>query len=399
MDVRTAGLLALVCLIPTGCQQNPYSNSQVEAMRAEVLLREDELYALDSDYRNTMDKLNGALAENNQLRTRLGMSPQELQEGSGTRIARPLEGDRPDGPAIDLGSPLEPIPARPDRASTQPPPRHFAVAPVSAVYLDDMPPQAVDPPTEAAATPAPDASHSALLPESNAAPPEELVNPSDMRVTHIILHPTRTTGHDFDRKAGDDGISILLQPRNAENQFVPSSGELSIVVLDAEQQGQRQRVASWTVDKKEMGERFDPSLRGYQFRLPWPDGTPEHNNLHLFVRYVNEQGERLEADMELAVALPGTGSNRWTPKAGRSRPSTNSATSTDPPSTVVPSAVAPSIVANRLVNGETITMSKILKSTVLKSVDDESRNVASGASFNDGQRAASLPRPSWRPTR
>ena len=56
--------------------------------------------------------------------------------------------------------------------------------------------------------------------------------PLDPRVTHIVVNPFLTTGHDFDHKAGDDGVSVVIEPRNADDRFVPISGSISIAVID-----------------------------------------------------------------------------------------------------------------------------------------------------------------------
>ena len=44
-----------------------------------------------------------------------------------------------------------------------------------------------------------------------------------------------------------------------------------------------------------------PLERGLLFRLPWPDGPPRHERLHLFARYETADGRRLEAQREITV--------------------------------------------------------------------------------------------------
>lgn len=142
------------------------------------------------------------------------------------------------------------------------------------------------------------------------------VEPEDPRVTHIILNPFLTGGHDFDHKPGDDGISVIIEPRNKEDQFVQQSGPVSIVVIDPAIEGKESRIARWDFDSIEAGKLmkkkgFD---KGIHIKLPWPNKPPDNSELQVFVRYQTLDGRKLEADRKFKIAMPGQFSQRWTPR-------------------------------------------------------------------------------------
>jgi hypothetical protein len=165
--------------------------------------------------------------------------------------------------------------------------------------------------------PAADRAPPANLPAPPAKPIEQSEpEPVDPKVTHIFLNPLLTGGDDFDRQPGDDGLSILLEPRNKADKYVPAAGAVSVVVLDPSKQGDAARVARWDFDlatTKQKLQRVAPA-RGIHLQMPWPAKAPASNKLQLFVRYETADGRKLQAEREIFVTLPGQYSHRWTPR-------------------------------------------------------------------------------------
>src|SRR6185503_16880184 len=96
--------------------------------------------------------------------------------------------------------------------------RHTAPRPLNRFKL----PTELDigpPPLKAAKEPAGKVKPTGL--EQNIAAQAKEPEVTDKNVTHIQLNPLHTCGQDFDHAPGDDGISILIEPRNGANQFVP----------------------------------------------------------------------------------------------------------------------------------------------------------------------------------
>lgn len=140
----------------------------------------------------------------------------------------------------------------------------------------------------------------------------ELVDP---QVSSVFINPFHTTGVELDQQPGDDGITILFEPRNAAGQFVPQTGEVAIVVLDPALEGEAARVARWELSKTEVSKRMLDARpeRGVKVQLKWPEKRPEHAKLKLFVRYHAADGRQIEGHSDVFVTLPGQISQRWTP--------------------------------------------------------------------------------------
>jgi hypothetical protein len=138
-----------------------------------------------------------------------------------------------------------------------------------------------------------------------------------------------TGGADFDGQPGDEGLSVLIEPRNAADQFVPEPGAVSVVVLDPSKQGDAARVARWdfTMSAAQQKLATASAASGIQLEMPWPASPPAGNKLKLFVRYEGPDGRQLVTDRDLYITPPGQIAQRWTPRpAERARPASAVAT-------------------------------------------------------------------------
>ena len=170
----------------------------------------------------------------------------------------------------------------------------------------------------------------------------------DVKITKLFINPLFTGGIDRDNKPGDDGLSLLIEPRNEAGQFVPQEGNLSIVLLDPANSGDAARVARWNFDAAETKEAIaaDGDARGIHLEMPWPSRAPENGQLKLFVRYETPDGRKVEAQRDVFIKLAGQFSERWTPRPlerKRRNPPIESAVAQEPVSrerTAVPPASA-----------------------------------------------------------
>jgi hypothetical protein len=162
------------------------------------------------------------------------------------------------------------------------------------------------------------------LPEASPGTPEAdkgSVSPpqatdSASRVEFIHLNPRVSGGQDFDGRAGDDGLAVLIEPRDGDGRFVAAPAKITIVVLDPALGGDDARVARWDFDEDTAAKllRADPLDSGLLFRAPWPDRPPEHERLHVFVRYWCADGRKLETDRAITVKLSSAPTPAWTPR-------------------------------------------------------------------------------------
>ncbi len=299
LNLTAVGLTALV-----GCKTAPYVNSHIETVNAEYRQLEDYVYSLEDENSRLQHELE-ALKSGRPVD---GASPRRPRSGILQRPSRSPASEMPDlnVPSIEVPSaPGDTPPRRSNRPDVDTPPEAFDLSPPTV----ELPAPATGPtgPTPAKPT----------TPEP--LPPDK---PADTKVTHLFLNPVLTGGSDLDGPSGDDGLCVVIEPRNAADEYVPQAGAVSIVVLDPAQAGDAARVARWNFDLAATQHKLAArtAARGIQLQMPWPATAPAADKLHLFVRYETADGRRLQTDREIFLAQPGQLSQRWTPRQGPREP-------------------------------------------------------------------------------
>ena len=136
----------------------------------------------------------------------------------------------------------------------------------------------------------------------------------DWRITHVVINPLLSKGKNIDGLYGDDGISLVIEPRNADDRYVPSPGPLTISLIDPEEAGEEQRIGLWKLTAEEVEPRVyhqGDKSHGIQLTLPWQNHAPRNRKLLVFVRYETPDGEQLENSSEINVLLPQAGISSW----------------------------------------------------------------------------------------
>ncbi|MFM7073704.1 MAG: hypothetical protein ACKO38_18100 [Planctomycetota bacterium] len=131
--------------------------------------------------------------------------------------------------------------------------------------------------------------------------------PSDSpRVSSIALAPQPTGGVDLDDAPGDDGVTVALELRDERGERVQQPGAISVVVLDLSQSGPSARVARWDLDRTQVEQLADTedSRAAMVLHMAWPAAPPKREHLQMHVRYVTEDGRKLEAYRDINVKLP-----------------------------------------------------------------------------------------------
>jgi hypothetical protein len=133
-------------------------------------------------------------------------------------------------------------------------------------------------------------------------------------VAGITLNRTLTGSILGEDRSGDQGLLVVVEPRDSDGRSVDAPAEISVVVLDPALKGDACRVARWDFTAAETAGMFRRSGSGQAIHLAaaWPADPPAHRKLHLFVRYVTADGRRLEANQPIEVVLPGDQENRGT---------------------------------------------------------------------------------------
>lgn len=318
-----------------GCSK-PYVNAHIESVNAEYRQLEDYVYCLEEENARLQQEIDG-LKTSTPAKTTPSKPASPARDGVPRRpLTLPA---RPQSPASDqspdLSSPKIELPGSTPPSSTpggrstlQRPP----LDPSERAAPADTPPSIELPPLleiPSPAQPSP-AKPDEILPVPagprdilRPATPERISpKPTDKKVTHLFLNPALTGAADFDGQPGDDGLRVVVEPRNADEQFIAEAGVLSVVLLDPDRQGEAARVARWDFDQSAMRQLIAASSpgRGIKLEVPWPASAPAASRLKMFVRYETPDGRRLQTDREIFVTPPGVSLSRWTPRSADRQP-------------------------------------------------------------------------------
>lgn len=280
--LRQLAMASVLCSLVAGCRNDPYLNSHIEVLNAEKRALEDQLYELEYDYERKVAELEDA----KERLSKLGGG-----EGGGSRPNQSPRIQLPDADDdfLDLSPPTV-TPGVPNGARIELPTPNTGGR--STQRGIDTEPVRIGP---------------------------ALLEPDDPRITHIHIDPLHTGGSDFDQQPGDDGILVVLEPRNRNDAFVPLAGPLMVVVLDYVKRdaGAEARIAKWELTAQQVDRSLhnNSSQRGIYLRLPWGEERPESGKLMVAVRYTTADGRKLEATRDIFVTLPGQLSQRWTPRS------------------------------------------------------------------------------------
>lgn len=157
----------------------------------------------------------------------------------------------------------------------------------------------------------------------------------DNRLVEIGFHPTLSRGHNFDDKPGDDGLYLVITPKNSQGEVVNTLGELTIVIEEplgeyhqrnggqenghqekgAQLDGSR-RIAAWEVTPEELKDSLEPigASQGFHLSLPWDDTFPEGNVVQVFLKYRLDDGRTLVNRRDITLRKPGSRQTTWTPR-------------------------------------------------------------------------------------
>jgi hypothetical protein len=125
-------------------------------------------------------------------------------------------------------------------------------------------------------------------------------------VAQITLHPALTGGIGSGGQPGDEGLLVVVEPRDFGGNIIHAPGDISVALLDPALSGEQARLARWDFSAAEtQGMIRTGSQPGIHLRLPWT-ATPAHDRLKVFVRYTTRDGRKLQVERLIGVALSGS---------------------------------------------------------------------------------------------
>jgi hypothetical protein len=300
---RRFSLAAVVLLALTGCRHSDVSRELVER---EMRLQEDEVYHLQAEVGERETLLTAARRENEILRRELV----EARSPGGTPA-----------PRVDI--PPAPDSMPPTRRSRGEPPAADAAPPVIEVPgLDGPTPgemeDRVQPPParrNGAWQSTRDGVRGASFQGERRR--DEAVRPAsaqieartdhrrDERVAKVVLNRRLTGGFNADRRLGDEGVMVVLEPRNEADELVRRAGRIAVAVIDPQLSGEESYVARWEFESHEAMQYFRKTAlgEGYHLDLRWPNRPPLHERLMLFVQFTSPEAKKFEVSQSIVVDL------------------------------------------------------------------------------------------------
>ncbi len=353
--------LLLLVLGMSGCAQRAYNELYVENMASEIRLLEDRIYEYDAEYRALENELIDLQTTNEALEAKLRAAEQEqinarFQPKAKSSPDKPAEPKRPEPklaePKLAEPKPKEPTPATPKESlklpqsdplqleveTPEPPPLKPSAKPDS----NELPAPKAD---TKPAIPIPD---KPILPQGTSSAPRGLpssVKPAsfqerridaptlakhesskqepkkntevvqDHRVRQIDFHPGLCRGLNNDGKPGEEGIALVLVPRNIKQEFIPTSGKVTIVMEETSDSGTR-RLGRWEYRPEEAAELLEPvgSSQGIHLQLLWQEAVPETHVVDVYVRFTDEQGIAMVNHRQIHLRKSLQGQSTWTPR-------------------------------------------------------------------------------------
>jgi hypothetical protein len=325
------GTLALLLALP-GCR----SNGSQDLLERELRLQEDKLYSMESCLCDYQQRLESCQRENDTLRQQLAdpasQSSEQLPASSPRRQRLGGNGGSSASGNAELLVPDVTLPGNEQAPPYKGPPQ---ISPPDPTRPDgDLPPRIAPPQNENQAPPqrknnAPDGMQpptielpeiqprqSGMEPQSETLPAPTVTTTADstdtgetvssLQVAEITLNKQLTGGYNTDLQAGDEGVMVVIEPRNSTGEVIRAPGKVSIVVMDPALQGEAARVARWDFSPADAANHFRKNLFGVtmQFELPWPNRPPQHAALTVIARYTTDDGRKLEARKDIVATLP-----------------------------------------------------------------------------------------------
>jgi len=116
-----------------------------------------------------------------------------------------------------------------------------------------------------------------------------------------------TGGLDLDGQPGDEGVRVVLIPKDAEGDAVKRAGTVQIDLFDLALVGGDQRIGHWSFTVDQVAHEWVGGfgVDSYSFELKWPGGRlPEHRELTVAARFTTLDGRKLSAQKAIKVQLP-----------------------------------------------------------------------------------------------
>ncbi len=296
------GVIGLASLV-AGCKTDVHS----QLLERELRLQEDQIYCLQDKLENKCYQLDQLADENASLKRQLGIVDSGPPVMPNRSLASPARGPTPAEPLLvpptvevppigsgnDDGPSFSPPVTRPNRgpARSEPLPNPGGIAPPT---LEGVPPL----PQEAGGRGASRPIRQLSFVESVA---------GEGTLTHLVINRAKTLCYDANGDGASEGLTLVVEPRDADERLVAVAGDLVVTVYEPPQHAQQtnlgQPLAQWTIPAAEAMRHFRRTsrARGLHFVLPWPGTAPGSRQVRVVTQLTRFDGSQLEAEAVAGV--------------------------------------------------------------------------------------------------
>jgi hypothetical protein len=113
-----------------------------------------------------------------------------------------------------------------------------------------------------------------------------------------------TGGIDEDRVPGDEGLQIVLMPRDVDGSAIKASGTLRVSALEITPEGLKTPLWTWEVSALQLRRSWRSGLlnSGYFVTLPWQK-VPTNERLRVVATFMPLEGGIFEAERDVTIHL------------------------------------------------------------------------------------------------
>jgi arginyl-tRNA--protein-N-Asp/Glu arginylyltransferase len=118
-------------------------------------------------------------------------------------------------------------------------------------------------------------------------------------------------------KPGDDGLYLVMVPRNSAGQFVPTTGKMTIVVEETLADGTVARIGRYEYTAEELKEHLEPvgSAPGLHIPIRWSERVPSGTSVDVYAKFSMADGTTMVNRRSISLRkIAAGGPSTWTPR-------------------------------------------------------------------------------------
>lgn len=142
---------------------------------------------------------------------------------------------------------------------------------------------------------------------------------TDKRIVELAFHPALSRAVSFDDDNQDDGLYLVLQPKNEQGQVVAIPGAIVVELYDPSRDAANAAIGRWSYSAVEVEGKIQPigSKQGIHLTLPWNGPNPKSDRVAVVVTMQLENGRKVIGKREIFLNSGNGLKTVWTPRANR----------------------------------------------------------------------------------